>query len=156
MSIALGERSTELKELIEKQKNDMLMHQLNVDALIKEKTKALEKVRSELNQELNETRRKSSAAEAAAAARGKTPGRGGSEGREREREGYIERELVLHLTPFQTRSAATALHDVERLQTQMKEKEEEIKAMQSKLLENATRFDELPEQRRRRSSVAQR
>ena len=74
MSIALGERSTELKELIEKQKNDMLMHQLNVDALIKEKTKALEKVRSELNQELNETRRKSSAAEAAAAARGKTPG----------------------------------------------------------------------------------
>ena len=86
MSIALGERSTELKELIEKQKNDRLMHQLNVDALVEEKTKAIENVRSKLNHELNETRRKSSAAEAAAAARGKTQGRGGSEERERERE----------------------------------------------------------------------
>ena len=70
MSITLGERSSELKELIEKQKNEKLMHELNVEALVKAKTKALEEAQTALQHDLVETRRKSSAAEAAAAATG--------------------------------------------------------------------------------------
>ena len=54
------------------------------------------------------------------------------------------------------RTAASALHDVDRLEEKVREKDEEIKQMQAKLIDAATRFDELPEWKRRRSSVVQR
>ena len=70
MSITLEGRSQELKDIIEKQKNEKLMHQLNVEALVKEKAKILEQVKTDFQHQITTARRKSAAAEAAAAARG--------------------------------------------------------------------------------------